>query len=74
MNPPGVSDLSNRELNLLASSGVRGGTLTGAPGAAGGPFPGGGLVVDGRGGGGFAAIWIPSNRGKGPAIKKNDID
>jgi hypothetical protein len=47
MNPPGVSDFSKRELNLFTSSGFKGGTLTGAPGAAGGP-PGGGLVVDGR--------------------------
>lgn len=46
MNPPGVSDFSKRELNLFASSGFRGGTLTGAPGAGG--APGGGLAVDGR--------------------------
>lgn len=46
MKPPGVSDFSKRELNLFASSGFKGGTLTGAPGAGGGP--GGGLAVDGR--------------------------
>lgn len=59
IKPFGVSDFSKREPNLFTSSGLNGGTLTGAPEPAGG-----GLAVDGRDG---APTEIPSNRGKGPA-------
>ncbi len=62
-----VSDFSNNERNLWASSGCSGGTRMG------GPAPGGGLAAPDSGGGGVLSTTMPSNRGKGPAIAQGVI-
>lgn len=62
-----VSDFSNSERNLWASSGCSGGTRMG------GPAPGAGLAAPDSGGGGVLSMTMPSNRGKGPAIAQRVI-
>jgi hypothetical protein len=59
-----MSDFSNSETNLLASSGWSGGTRIGPPG------PGGGLLVPDSGTLAVVSTTIPSKRGRGPAMKR----
>jgi hypothetical protein len=65
--PFDVSDFSNSERNLRASSGCSGGTRIG------GPAPGGGLAAPDSGGAGVLSTTMPSNRGRGPAIAGRSI-